>query len=144
MLLWILFMAIMLFAAAAAVYFLVRSVHGLGFVAAISKNRRVAGWLLSTAVVLLPAVLLSFILGIMNSVIIYLHLTLAWLLTEGIRRIAAVAFKKNIRNYLSAAAAFQSESDIYLLGIPFVITNYFCGDKPIYADAEQESNPIKP
>lgn len=105
MLLWILFMAIMLFAAAAAVYFLVRSVHGLGFVAAISKNRRVTGWLLSTAVVLLPAVLLSFILGIMNSVIIYLHLTLAWLLTEGIRRISAVAFKRNIRNYLSAAAA---------------------------------------
>ena len=30
------------------------------------------------------------------------------------------------------------------IGIPFVITNYFCGDKPIYADAEQESNPIKP
>ena len=41
----------------------------------------------------------------MNSVIIYLHLTLAWLLTEGIRRISAVAFKRNIRNYLSAAAA---------------------------------------
>ena len=30
------------------------------------------------------------------------------------------------------------------VGIPFVTTNYFCGDKPIYADAEQESNPIKP
>lgn len=105
MLLWILLSAVMLLAVAATLYFLIRSVHGFKLIADVSPKHKSAGWLLSAGIVLLPAVAFGVFWGTVNAVIIYLHLTLAWLLAEGLRRLISALCKRNIKKYFSAAAA---------------------------------------
>ena len=41
--------------------------------------------------------------------------------------------RKNQVNYGCAPRKFSNFRGAFFIGIPFVITNYFCGDKPIYA-----------
>ena len=62
----------------AGIYFLIYSVHKLRFVSALSRGNKAVGWLISTAVILVPSALLWEVWGYMNTVIVLLHLAVFW------------------------------------------------------------------
>lgn len=62
----------------AGIYFLIYRVHKFRFVSALSHGNKAVGWLISTAVILVPSAFLWEVWGYMNTVIVLLHLAVFW------------------------------------------------------------------
>jgi predicted MPP superfamily phosphohydrolase len=106
----------------AGIYFLIYSVHKFRFVSALSRGNKAVGWLISTAVILIPSALIWNVWGYMNTVIVLLHLAVFWgaaaLIQWALQKRREKPFQ---RNYAGAAAVLVA---VLYLAVGFVQANH--------------------
>lgn len=120
--LWaILFGGLFLFSLA-GLFFLVYSVRKFRFVTVLSQGKKAVGWLIGTAVILLPSALVWAVWGYINVMIVLLHLTFFWMLAELLLHLLQAHRRQPFRRYY--AGAFAVLTTVLYLGAGFVSANH--------------------
>ncbi len=102
---WLLLFGALFLLVLAAGFYLVRGVHRLRFVAALSRGHGAAAWGISALTVLLPIALFWVTLGYMNAILIPLHLAVFWAIADLLQWLVQKVRKRPGRRTLAAAAA---------------------------------------
>lgn len=103
-------------------YFLIYNVHKFQFVSTLSHGCKVAGWLISAAVLLLPSALIWVVWGYMNAIIALLHLSVFWGIAELIQHIIQKHRNKSFRRYYAGIIAMLIT--VLYLSVGFVQANH--------------------
>lgn len=106
----------------AGLCFLIYNVHKFRFVSALSRGSKEAGWLISTAVVLLPTALIWIAWGFMNAVVVLLHLAAFWIMAAFFQWALQKYRKKPFqRHYAGIAAVLVT---VIYLTVGFIQANH--------------------
>lgn len=99
-------------------YLLVRSVQKFHFVFVLSHKGKIASWLLSATIILLPFAFIWMTWGYMNAIIILLHFAVFWSIAACVQWVVQKRRKKSFCRYYAGIAAVLVT--ILYLGMGFI------------------------